>query len=127
MRLPPIKRFLMEDFQTEASWIGRLIIPLNTFMTIMTNGLDNGMTISENMLAQIKTISVSGATSQTSFLWPFQIKPIGCHVIACTKADGTPFQNPGVTFTFSQGLVQVTLTGLSPTDNYFVTFHVIGG
>lgn len=128
MRLPPIKKFLMEDFQDQTTWIGKLFSPLNEYLTVVANGLSNGLTIQENMLAQIKTVLVNGASPSTSFTWKFSARPIGCVAIGATLADGTPALNPQITWTYSAGIVQITsIAGLDTTKSYNITFHVIGG
>ena len=131
MKLPPIKRFLTEDYPTEKGWIDRFFGSFNLFMTAISNGLNNGMTIQDNMLAQIKPITISGASPSSKFAWKFSGKPIGVLVIGLTKSDGSPsLVTASVTcdWSFSQGFVLINnVTGLNPGASYLVTFYVIGG
>ena len=131
MKLPPIKRFLTEDFPTERSWIDRFFGSMNLFLTSMSNGLNNGLTIQENQLAQIKQITISGASPTAKIQWRFAGKPIGVTIIAISKSDGSPsLITSAVTcdWSFSQGFVLINnATGLNPTVSYLVTFYVIGG
>lgn len=127
MRIPAIKKLLMEDFQDQQSWISKLLYPLNMFMTTVSNGLSNGLTIQDNMIAQVKTILVNGATPVTSFSWHYSTKPIGCLPVAASKSDGTAAANPSIQWVYSAGLINIQISGLDPTKSYYITFYVIGG
>lgn len=128
--LPPLKRFLQEDF-TDQPWISRLLTPLNLFLTTVYSSLNNGLTINENTLGQIKTISVNGATPTAQFRWNFQTKPVGVLVISTVQSSGAASViTNAVTcdWSFSQGLVNINnVTGLDVAKTYYITFYVIGG
>lgn len=64
-KLPPFKRFSLEDFQDQRGWIEKLISPLNEFTTRVTGALVNGLTHSENVQAQIGLIKVQTSASLT--------------------------------------------------------------
>jgi hypothetical protein len=127
MKLPAIVKLSTQDFQDQASWIGRLFSILNNFTSSIKSALDNGLTISDNQVAQIRTVAVNGASPIVSFAWPFVTKPVGCLVINCTTASGVPQIIPQIAFSFSQGLTTVQCIGLSTSVQYEVTFYVIGG
>lgn len=124
--LPTIKRFLAEDYPTEAGWIGPLLYSLNLLLTTIYSNLNNGMTIGQNSLAQINTVSVNGSSPTTSFLWKFNSNPVGIEVINVTGAvpSGAVF----CLFVYSAGVVTITnVFGLKAGSTYNITFHVIGG
>lgn len=127
MRLPALKKLLQEDFKEQGSWIGSLLNPINTFLTTVSNGLSNGLTVRENMLAQIKTVLVSGANPSTSFAYPYATKPIGCLVLNITESNGTPAFTPPIKWVYSAGQSLITVNGLEITKTYNITFYVIGG
>lgn len=129
--LPTIKRFLSEDFPSQASWIGTLLYPLNLLLTTIYSNLNNGLTLGQNCLAQINTVSISGFSPQTSFLWKFSSNPIGVSVVNTvqTNSPGTPIMSPvNCQWTYSAGVLTITnVTGLTPGNTYNITFIVWGG
>lgn len=58
MRTPEFRPLAREDF-TEAPWIEKLLRPLNSFLTQVRAGLQNGLTLSENLNAEVKTLDVT--------------------------------------------------------------------
>lgn len=129
--LPPIKRFLTEDFPTQASWIGNLLYPLNLFFNTVYSNLNNGLTLSQNMLAQVKTISISGSSPTTSFPWKFSSAPIGVTLVNIVQTDGTPAVITNATtcaWSYAAGVVTINnVTGLNSAHQYSATFIVWGG
>jgi len=66
MKLPTISRLVVEDFPKEIQgWVGKLVEPLNTFMTKLKSGLDKGITINDNLSGQIRTLSVKNVSAST--------------------------------------------------------------
>lgn len=56
-RVPPIKRLVREDFKDQKDWIDKLIQPINQFFESVTTGLSKGLTLSDNVDAQIQTVN----------------------------------------------------------------------
>lgn len=129
--LPTIKRFVTEDYPSEASWIGTLLYSLNLLLTTVYSNLNNGLTVGQNMLAMITTQSISGYTPSTSFLWKFGSNPVGVQVINTVQTNSpvVPITVAvGCQWSYSAGVVTITnVTGLVPGNTYNVTFQVIGG
>lgn len=129
--LPPIKRFLAEDFQSQAAWINNLLYPLNQLLGVIYSNLNRGLTLSQNMLAMTKVISVVGATPTTSFPWPFSTAPIGVSLISTKQTDGaTSVITNAVTcdWSYTAGIISINnVTGLNAAHTYSCTFIVWGG
>lgn len=129
--LPQIRRFSLEDFPSETSWIGNLFLPLNQILTTLYSNLSNGLTLSQNLLGQVKAVPVSGTTGVVSFPYQFSpATPIGVLVINTVQTD-TPIvaitTAIGCTWTYNSGVLTVTVQGLTTGHTYNVTFWVIGG
>jgi len=128
--LPAIKRFLTEDYPTEASWIGTLLYPLNLLLTTIYSNLNNGLTISQNMQAQVvSSISVSGQSASTSFAWNYSKlgAPIGVQLVQCLQGS-TPIPIPQITWSYSAGTISISnISGLQAGSSYLCTFIVWGG
>lgn len=129
--LPTIKRFLIEDYPTEATWIGTLLYPLNLLLTTLYANLNNGLTLQANSLAQINTVSIAGSSPTTSFLWKYSSNPAGVVVINTVLASGAAANiKTAVTcqWSYSAGVITITnVTGLTLGNTYNITFYVIGG
>lgn len=131
-QLPTIKRFLSEDFPTEASWIGTLLFPLNLLLNTIYANLNNGLTISQNMLAQVKTLSVSGSSPTTTFNWNYpNAQPIGITLVQCLQTDSPAkviTAATSVAWSYAGGVITINnVAGLSSGHTYSCTFIVWGG
>lgn len=131
--LPTIKRFLAEDFPTESGWITTLLYPLNLLLNTIYANLNNGITFQQNILSQIKTISISGLAPSTTFNWSFSNvqAPIGVLVLQCLQTDSPVAVITSavtVAWSYSAGVISINnMTGLNSSHTYSVTFLVIGG
>lgn len=59
MKAPEFRPFVKEDF-SEAPWMDRLIRPLNSVLGQLRAGMDGGLTLGDNLNAEIKTIDIGG-------------------------------------------------------------------
>lgn len=130
-QLPVIKRFLTEDFPEQASWIGTLFYPLNLLLNTIYANLNNGLTLSQNLQAQVATLPVTGASPTVSFTYKYSpSSPIGVSVINVVQTD-TPVVAPtgaiGCTWSIANGIVTVVVQGLHSGSAYNITFAVWGG
>lgn len=130
--LPTIKRFLAEDFPTESSWITTLLYPLNLLLNTIYSNLNNGITVGQNMLAQVKTLSISGATPTTTFNWNFPnvSAPIGVSLVQCLQTDAPTAvitAATSVAWSYSGGVISIdNVAGLNSSHTYSCTFIVWG-
>jgi hypothetical protein len=58
-RIPPIKRLSLEDFKDQIDWIGRLIQPINDFMSSVAFALNKQITWTDNMNGQVVNLDVT--------------------------------------------------------------------
>lgn len=64
MIIPTSPTLRSEDFDKSAqSWIGRLLSPLNTFITSATSALNGSLTFVDNMLGQQKSLKFTYASN----------------------------------------------------------------
>lgn len=123
-KLPNIRRFTLEDFQSQRDWIGNLIDPLNTFMLATVSALSNNLTLSENNIAQFSQLKVrtsSALTAGTSYATTFSKTFTDANVDTGTETITISAHG------FATGdRVQLTSTGTLPTGlslatDYWVT------
>lgn len=130
--LPAIKRFLVDDFPDQASWIGNLLYPLNLLLNTIYANLNNGLTIAQNMQAQIAVLPVTGASPTTSFNWKFSTSgaPLGITVVNVAQTSGAGssiLAAASCQWSYSAGIISITnITGLNSANSYNITFIVWG-
>ena len=57
-KIPTIRRLSVEDFPSQKSWIGKFFEVLNNFIISVVAALNNQLTFTENMVAQVDKIRV---------------------------------------------------------------------
>lgn len=129
--LPQIKRLLAEDYKEAGTWISKLLYPLNLFMSSVYAALNHGITFQDNVLAQVKTLTVKGSSPAVQFPWPYASAPIGVLIIASSDTSAIPKTiTAAVTcaWSYSAGTVSINnITGLDAARQYSLTFLVLGG
>lgn len=133
MQLPPFKRIVVEDFQDQKSWIGRLLYPINSFFTTISQGMQNGLTFQDNLAAQIVTISFQNTTNAFPLFFKSTLstKPIGLWIINVQDNTTSPLVLAGpVTPVWqfvdaSKQLELLNITGLITNNLYKISMIVI--
>lgn len=121
-KLPPISRFLREDFPDQ-EWIDSLLWPLNQFMTAVYSGLAKGLTITDNFAGQVKEITVTSNGSgeaSTSFAWTGSTIPTDLIVTRVTLVSGSaPSGAIMPTWTYDGSKILISaFTGLANSSTY---------
>lgn len=129
--LPVLKRLLAEDFKEAGTWIGKLLYILNLFMGSVYSSLNHGITFQDNVLAQLKTLTIKGRSPTVQFPWSYSSAPIGVLILATQDTTSSPQTvTTAVTcaWSYSAGTVSIdNITGLDTARQYSVTFLVLGG
>jgi hypothetical protein len=92
MIIPQSPLLRAEDYDPKVqSWIGRLLSPLNLFITSVTAAINGRLTFSDNMLGQQKVLSFSysSGTLPMSFSLSFSGTPTSLQVVRATE-NGAP-------------------------------------
>ena len=91
MRFGTIKKLLTGDFpEAVRSWLPTLVDPLNTFMTTTVDTLRQGITIKDNMRAQVLEVTIP-----TTPTWPMTAvltikdKPLSVTLGSLQPKDGS--------------------------------------
>lgn len=88
------------------------------------------MTLTQNVMAQVKTLSVSGSSPSVSFPYSFSPNaPIGVSIINVVQTSTGSVTPSAVscTWTFSNGSVTISVQGLATSATYNLSFIVWGG
>ena len=58
-KIPPVKRLTLEDFKDQVDWIGRLIQPINDFMSSISSALSKQITWNDNISGEVINLDVT--------------------------------------------------------------------
>lgn len=130
--LTPFKRLLVEDFQTEKNWIGKLIVPLNDYLDNLSAAVKSNLSLRDNIAGQLNTLTVTEIPFE--YRWTRADRPLGLIVIAARDVNSAAVGGlslPAWTTT-SSGNIQVTSmptfsTPPSSSNPYTVTIFTFGG
>jgi len=135
--LPQIRRLLVEDFIEQKEWISKLFIPLNNFMDGTFISLNRGITLRQNMAADIKTVTlnrVPTALDYASVGWNIPQAPISMHIGRIVRTDNTAVVLAAAVqvqweYDTRKGLRLTNLIGLTPTstETYDLTLAIFTG
>jgi len=138
MKLPPLRRFYLDDFPEQKLWIGNLISPLNNFIENVIQALDAGLTINENTTSSIVDVYIDRVPSESSPIyvkWSGKVSPRSVIVGNIVKGSETATLTVSSAvfvqwrFTSTKGLQITKLFGVVPssTDPIYITFNIFGG
>ena len=124
MKLPQIRRLLVEDFMDQKDWISKLFIPLNNFMDGVMSCLEQGINITDNMAASVKVVTLTFSPTPTNPVivsWGLKSKPIAVHVGNVLYTNGTsPALTAAVqvqwTYSATSGVRLTNIVGTSPSN-----------
>lgn len=135
--IPPIKKLLVDDYPSEASWIGGLLVLLNQFMLSVVEALTFGLTIAQNTTSDIKTLRLSAVpsvSSPASVKWSKKSRPIAVLVGNVQPVGSAAAASDAVAVQFQMApsgeALQITgLVGLTPSGSaqYDLTLICIAG
>ncbi len=119
------KRFQVEDFDNEQkSWIGKLLGPLNSYTEQVVQAVNQGLTLSDNLKAQVSDVNVIVSQAYPIVQsYTLNEKPVSVHIAQVRALDGSiptaPFSVHWV-LGAQQNTLQLYLLGLDPTKAYSV-------
>lgn len=127
-QLPPIKRIVKEDF-SDQPWAEKLLWPINRFMESVFGALDKGLTLGENLSAEIKTLTFTDADFPIRFNVNTPRRPTDVLVTRIFRTDGTALAS-AITLDWSPGdgniVIINNILGLVATEQYTARFLVFG-
>jgi len=86
MRIPQPPHFSAEDFPTESRvWIGKMIGPLNHFLSSVYAALNASLTVHDNLNAEIRSVTFEQG-KQVTIATNLKTKPIGALVLKSNPA-----------------------------------------
>ncbi len=123
------KKLLIEDFPDDArSWLGKLIDPLNQFMTQVATALTQGLVIFDN--SKSVTFNVDIIANQTYPLTynlaSLKQRPTAVLIGQLTQSDeSAPSNAYALHWKYNDGTLSYTLIGLDASKSYKATIVVL--
>lgn len=126
------QKFIVEQFQGQADWIGPLFSSLNSFINDVVISFTNKLTISDNLYQEIKEIKWKNNSGDfpLKFKTKFISNPVGMIPIFLynNTLSANSAQVPVLTWSYGNGEISITaLTGLTAASTYTIRLLVIYG
>jgi len=120
-----VKKIDINDMPSEQrSWIGKLLEPLNQFMTQTSTALTNGLVLADNnrMVKIDATIAVNQVYPMKYNLKALKSAPSMVLIGALRSTDGSTITDAfSVTWSYNDGILSYTLLGLNASSKYEIT------
>lgn len=130
MRIPEFRQIVREDFPG-VSWIDKLIRPINLALGQIVAGLRNGLTLAENMNAEVRTVDLSGTSFPFKFTTAVRGKVVGLWVGKSSELVGRDeIPSPAGWVSWEQNGQSVTLKSadwFEAGKTYRLTLILVGG
>ena len=130
MKLPQLRRLLAEDYPGQANWIRPMFLVLNNFMETVVDGLNRGLTVTDNMVGSILTqvfTSAPSSSSPVSIGWSQSLTPTA--VLVGRVSGGTVSAAPGISWQMNSANTAILITGMfgvsTPTTSAPITLTLL--
>ncbi len=126
MKLPQYSRIAIEELPKEVQkWISLITDPVNSFMLTVKNGLNNGLTVTDNRAGGIKTASVVNGASEFSYKASTQPKAVTIgRVTDLTVSGEHPANGIGLVWSYTGSTIKCTFYGLTVGHTYDITLVI---
>ncbi len=132
MKLPTIQRFQKQNYPGSPDWFTRFIGDLNNFTETMWNILNRNVTLSDNVDAQIYTLSIlaGAAASNNTATFTSTLNHTPQAVVVGNCVDAAAYSSPlstAVYISWSFNAPQISIqsvTGLTSGHTYSLTLVV---
>jgi hypothetical protein len=123
--LPRIRRFLLEDFQSQKEWIGPLFESLNQIIDTLYSALNKGLTFRENVRSAVRTLEFTQRSNTYPLKFPWGLRgsgPTALIVVRVVYGSTAPTTTVGCDWEFDgTNIVIKSFFGLTPDEKYKIT------
>lgn len=116
------KKIIIEEFPIEVQgWLKKLVEPLNRFLEQVYFALVNGLTIADNLKAQVNVVSIAANQDYPMRLsWRLNERPTAMLIAQIGESTGGAMPVHSMTWLFNNGTIEMTFVGLDLTKKYNV-------
>jgi hypothetical protein len=131
MKLPLLRKLVVEDFGDQKSWIEKLLNPINDFVQTISTGLNKNLTFADNLNSGIREVLFLGGV-EIVLKNPLPFIPAGILAIKLQEDSNVPniiAVNWSMYwyYDYNTGALKIRFTGLTANRAYKATFLIIGG
>jgi hypothetical protein len=121
-KISSTKKIIVEEFPNEVrSWLKKLIEPLNRFLEQVYYALVNGLTIRDNLKAQVKSVTVlANQTYPLKTAWDLNERPTAVLVAQITESTAGTVPVYSLSWVYDNGTIELTFVGLNSAKKYNV-------
>jgi hypothetical protein len=123
------QKFTVEGYQDQATWIGKLFTPLNSFISQVYQGFSNSLTVEDNLYQEFKSLTFVNETTNfpISFTTKFKKYPEMVLVGTCVDSTGAYSSvQPLVKWSYSDGTLSISsISGLTTSLKYTIKLLII--
>lgn len=124
-KLPPLKEIQLSDLPDAPSWVGRLLLTINSFMRNVWQALDKRLTLQDNLDAKIVSILVPGSDPTGSFKNPLT-RPAAGVILLQAKSVDIPSNAVGIVWEQIGNDIEILrVSGLTTGELYSLKLLVI--
>lgn len=121
-KISSTKKIIIEEFPNDVrGWLKKLIEPLNRFLEQAYYALVNGLTIRDNLKAQVKSVTVlASQTYPLKTAWGLNERPTAVLVAQITESTGGAVPVYSLSWLYDNGTIELTFVGLNSAKRYNV-------
>lgn len=114
------KKLVLEDLPAEVRpWMKKVVEPLNRFLEQVYYALVNGLTITDNLKAQLSTSTVEpNQVYPIRIAWTLNERPNAVLVASISDDLGQAVPAYSMTWTYDSGVLKLTFNGLTAANKY---------
>lgn len=122
-KITATKKLVIEDFNDQRPWIQKLIIPINQFFEQIYFTLVSGITLKDNMKAQVFDVTLPidyVYTERLKLAWRLNERPTSVFIGWAREdaADPAVIGNHSLEWVFNNGTLEVLFNGFVDTKKY---------
>ena len=116
------KKLILEEFPSEVrGWLTKLVDPLNRFLEQAYFALVNGLTLTDNLKAQVNDLTIfENQSYPVKYSWRLNERPTMILVGQITVSNGTSVPAYSFSWIYNNGTVEATFNGLTSSNEYKV-------
>jgi hypothetical protein len=116
------KKIIIEEFPAEVQgWLKKLVEPLNRFLEQTYYALVNGITVADNLKAQVNTLTVQpNQPYPMKYTWNVNERPTIVLLASIQDNSGAAVPTHSMNWVYNNGTVEITLSGLTAANKYTI-------
>ena len=123
MKLSTVSKLILEDYPDEIrSWFRKLVLAINPFLEQVYSILTNGVTLKDNLKAQVIKQTLPAGTSEVTIAYNLNERPTSVVIGQILTSSGSyPTNQITLYWTFVDGQIKLKFVNLNSSTEYLIT------